>query len=110
MHSKEGSLRSVTGVNHFNYKYDYTASGTRRSVEDSLQCMGLPSLDMVFIHDLSPDNVDMGENWREYFQTALEGAMPELTKMREEGLIKGWGQQAGTYPPEYGVAIGQRSE
>lgn len=87
------------GVNHFNYKYDYSASGTRRSVEDSLQRMGVPSLDMVFIHDLSPDNVDMGENWREYFQTALEGAMPELTRMREEGLIKGWGMGVNTIPP-----------
>lgn len=87
------------GVNHFNYQYDYSASGTRRSIEDSLQRMGVPSLDMVFIHDLSPDNVDMGENWREYFQTALEGAMPELTKMREEGLIKGWGMGVNTIPP-----------
>lgn len=87
------------GVNNFNYTYDYSASGTRRSIEDSLQRMGVPSLDMVFIHDLSPDNVDMGENWRDYFQTALNGAMPELIKMREEGLIKGWGMGVNTIPP-----------
>lgn len=87
------------GVNNFNYKYDYSAAGSRRSIEDSLQRMGVPSLDMVFIHDLSPDNVDMGENWTEYFQTALNGAMPELTKMREEGLIKGWGMGVNTLPP-----------
>lgn len=87
------------GVNNFNYTYDYSASGTRRSIEDSLQRMGVPSLDMVFIHDLSPDNEDMGENWKDYFQTALNGAMPELTKMREEGLIKGWGMGVNTIPP-----------
>ena len=87
------------GVNNFNYQYDYSAAGTRRSIEDSLHRMGVPSMDMVFIHDLSPDNEDMGEDWKEYFQTALKGAMPELTKMREEGLIKGWGMGVNTIPP-----------
>ncbi|MBX3742158.1 MAG: aldo/keto reductase [Akkermansiaceae bacterium] len=75
----------------FNYKYDYTAAGTRRSIEDSLQRMGLSSIDIVFIHDLSPDNGDMKEKWTEYFDIAAKGAMPELTKMRDEGIIKAWG-------------------
>ena len=75
----------------FNYKYDYTADGTRRSIEDSLQRMGLSSIDIVFIHDLSPDNGEMKDKWTEYFDIAAKGAMPELTKMRDEGLIKAWG-------------------
>ena len=75
----------------FTYSYDYSAEGTRRSVEDSLQRLGVPRIDVVFIHDLSPDNKDMGERWVDYFSTALKGAMPELSKMRSEGLIKGWG-------------------
>lgn len=87
------------GKLNFNYKYDYTAAGVRRSVEDSLQRLGLPYLDIVFIHDLSPDNGDMKEKWVEYFDVALKGAMPELTKMREEGLIKGWGLGVNTLEP-----------
>ncbi|QIB51780.1 aldo/keto reductase [Pseudomonas sp. OIL-1] len=87
------------GVNHFNYEYDYSASATRRSIEDSLQRMGVPSLDMVFIHDLSPDNKDLGERWTEYMDQAVEGAMPELIKMREEGLIKGWGMGVNELAP-----------
>lgn len=75
----------------FSYAYDYTAAGVRRSIEDSLQRMGLARIDIVFIHDLSPDNLDMGERWPEYFDAAVKGAMPELTRMREEGLIKAWG-------------------
>ncbi|WP_439481240.1 aldo/keto reductase [Cyclobacterium plantarum] len=75
----------------FDYEYDYSASGVRRSIEDSLQRMGINSLDIVFIHDLSPENGDMKDNWMEYFKVAAKGAMPELTKMKEEGLIKGWG-------------------
>ena len=68
---------------------DYSASATRRSVEDSLQRLGLSRIDVVFIHDLSPDN--FGGKWTEHFEIARKGAMPELTKMREEGMIKGWG-------------------
>lgn len=75
----------------FTYEYDYSAAGIRRSIEDSLQRLGIESIDIVFIHDLSPDNVDMKERWTEYFDIATKGAMPELTKMREEGLIKAWG-------------------
>lgn len=75
----------------FSYEYDYSAAGVRRSIEDSLQRLGISSIDIVFIHDLSPDNGDMGERWPEYFDTAVEGGMPELTRMREEGLIKAWG-------------------
>ncbi|REA62852.1 aldo/keto reductase [Dyadobacter luteus] len=81
------------------YQYDYTAEGVRRSVEDSLQRMGVSSIDIVFIHDLSPDNGDMKDKWVEHFEVARKGAMPELTKMREEGIIKGWGLGVNTIEP-----------
>ena len=83
----------------FTYEYDYTAAGIRRSVEDSLQRLGIESLDIVYIHDLSPDNGDFKGKWTDYFDIAKKGAMPELTKMREEGLIKGWGLGVNTIEP-----------
>ena len=76
----------------FHYRYDYSADGVRRSVEDSLNRLGVAQLDVVFIHDLSPDNEkDLGMPWEQRFAEAARGAMPALTKMREEGLIKAWG-------------------
>ncbi|MCD0488058.1 aldo/keto reductase [Pedobacter sp. MC2016-14] len=87
------------GKMNFGYKYDYTASGVRRSVEDSLQRLGVSSIDIVYIHDLSPDNGDMKQDWLKYFEIAQKGAMPELTKMREEGLIKAWGFGVNTVEP-----------
>ncbi|WP_230975593.1 aldo/keto reductase [Acetobacter garciniae] len=75
----------------FAYRYDYTAEGVRRSVEDSLQRLGLSRIDIVYIHDLSPENRDMGDHWTTYFDQATKGAIPELTRMREEGTIKAWG-------------------
>jgi D-threo-aldose 1-dehydrogenase len=79
------------GNHNFGFRYDYTASGTRRSIEDSLQRMGVSSFDIIFIHDISPENADMKGEWEKYFEIAQKGAMPELTRMREEGIIKGWG-------------------
>jgi D-threo-aldose 1-dehydrogenase len=87
------------GKLNFSYKYDFSAAGVRRSIEDSLQRMGLPYLDIVFIHDLSPDNGDMKDKWTNYFDEAAKGAMPELTKMREEGIIKAWGFGVNTVDP-----------
>lgn len=87
----------------FDFRYDYTAQGVRRSLEDSLQRLGISSIDFVFIHDLSPDNGDMKENWTQYFDQALKGAMSELTRMREEGIIKGWGMGVNSLEPLYRV-------
>ncbi len=75
----------------FAYRYDYTAEGARRSVEDSLQRLGLARLDVVYIHDLSPDNTELQGGWEAAYEIARTGAMRELEKMRDEGLIKAWG-------------------
>ena len=71
--------------------FDYSADGVRRSVEDSLQRMGLDRIDMLFVHDLSPDNTLLPDSWEALFDVAAKGAFPALSKMRDEGLIKGWG-------------------
>ena len=84
-------------VPKFSPKVDYSASATRRSIEDSLQRLGIESIDIAYIHDLSPDF--FGDEWTDKFAEAEKGAMPELTKMREEGLIKGWGLGVNTLPP-----------
>jgi D-threo-aldose 1-dehydrogenase len=46
-------------------------------------------VDIVFVHDLSPDH--FGEDWTKQFDIAAKGAIPALTKMRDEGMIKAWG-------------------
>jgi len=79
--------------------YDYTGAGVRRSVEDSLQRLGIASIDMVFVHDLSPDFPWFDKPWTEYYEVAKKGAFPELNKMREEGLIKAWGLGVNTPDP-----------
>src|SRR6201996_9503480 len=79
--------------------YDYTASGVRRSIEDSLQRLGIDSLDIAYVHDLSSDKKYLPPPWQEQFEIACKGAFPELTRMREEGLVKGWGIGVNTPEP-----------
>jgi D-threo-aldose 1-dehydrogenase len=79
--------------------FDYTASGVRRSIEDSLQRLGIDSIDIVFVHDISPDNKFLPTDWEAQFEIGRKGAFPELTRMREEGAIKGWGIGVNTPEP-----------
>jgi D-threo-aldose 1-dehydrogenase len=81
-----------------NLRYDYTADGVKRSIEDSLQRLGVDALDLVFVHDLSPENPWLPGPWEEQFEIARKGAFPALGKMRDEGVIKGWG--LGVNSPE----------
>ncbi|HYP43720.1 MAG TPA: aldo/keto reductase [Propionibacteriaceae bacterium] len=59
---------------------DYSADGVRRSIEESLQRMGLDRLDLVLVHD-PEDHLD---------QAVLEAA-PALSALRDEGIITGYG-------------------
>jgi D-threo-aldose 1-dehydrogenase len=69
--------------------YDYSADGARRSIEDSLQRLGMARIDVVYIHDIAEDTHK--EGWHELFHTAMTGAAAALTRLREEGVIRAWG-------------------
>jgi len=73
----------------FRVDYDYSADGVRRSIEDSLQRMGLARIDVAYIHDCAEDA--HGADWLEVFDTAMKGAAVALTRLREEGTIRAWG-------------------
>src|SRR5260370_13123471 len=79
--------------------FDYTSSSVRRSIEDSPQRLGIDSLDIVFVHDISPDNKFLPTSWEEQFEIARKGAFPGLTRMRDEGSIKRWGIGVTTPAP-----------
>ena len=60
--------------------FDYSADGVRRSIEESLNRLGLERIDIALIHD--PDD---------HWQAALDGAYPALARLREQGLIRAVG-------------------
>src|SRR6201995_4298772 len=108
--SKVGKLFKASRNNHHAEVYplsdspndivfDYTADGVRRSIEDSLQRLGVDALDIAFVHDISPDFAYFPNGWEEQYEISRKGAFPALSKMRDEGIIRAWGIGVNTPEP-----------
>src|SRR5262245_44706433 len=67
--------------------YDYSSDGALRSIDGSLKRLRVDRLDFVWVHDVAQDF--HGDGWLAQFETARTGAFRALTKLREEGVIKG---------------------
>ncbi|MGO4591146.1 aldo/keto reductase [Paenarthrobacter sp. 2TAF44] len=61
--------------------WDFTEAGIRRSIEDSLERLGLDHVDIAYLHD--PDVHDL--------HAGISQALPALEKLREEGVVKAIG-------------------
>ena len=69
----------------FVQQWDYSASGVRRSVEDSLQRLGIGRIDVAFVHDC--DEVTHGTRYRTVLDQVVTEAIPTLRQMHDEGLV-----------------------
>ena len=58
------------------WRFDFTADGIRRSVEESLERLGVDRLDVAFVHD--PDA---------FLDLATAESFPALQRLRDEGLV-----------------------
>lgn len=70
----------------YSQSWDYSAAGVRRSVEDSLQRLGLARLDAAYVHDC--DAVTHGERYQLVLRQVLDEALPEMQRMKTEGLLR----------------------
>lgn len=59
---------------------DYSRDGVLRSIEASLERLGLDRIDIAFVHD--PDD---------HYREALDGAFPALEELRQQGVISSYG-------------------
>jgi D-threo-aldose 1-dehydrogenase len=69
----------------FRQHWDYSAAGVRRSVEDSLQRLGLDRLDAAFVHDC--DATTHGANADAVRRQVIDEALPALQALKREGVI-----------------------
>ena len=60
--------------------FDYSADGVRRSLEESLERLGLDRIDIALIHD--PDD---------HWPAAIDEAWPALERLRGEGVVRAVG-------------------
>jgi len=84
--------------------YDYSEKGALRSIEGSLNRLGVDRLDFVFVHDPAQDF--HGDAWLAHLETAHTGAFRALTRLRDEGVIRGWGLGVNlTEPVEFTLGL-----
>ncbi len=82
---------------NYDYKHDYSADATKRSIEESLKRTGLDSIDIVYVHDLSEDQV--GDRYDYHMEIAKKGAFKVLSDYKSQGIIKAWGMGVNKIKP-----------
>ncbi|MDQ1856419.1 aldo/keto reductase [Chryseobacterium sp. WLY505] len=82
---------------HYDFLHDYTADAVQKSIEDSLQRTGLSHIDIVYVHDLSEDQV--GDRYPYFLKQARNGAFKILSELRSQGVIKAWGMGVNKIEP-----------
>jgi D-threo-aldose 1-dehydrogenase len=70
-------------------RYDYSESGTLQSLEESMKRLQVDRIDFVWVHDIAQDF--HGDLWIKEFEVARTGAFRALSRLLDEGVIKGWG-------------------
>lgn len=60
--------------------WDFSRDGIRRSLDESLERLGLDHLDVLYLHD--PDDHE---------REALDEALPAMVELREEGIVRAIG-------------------
>jgi len=68
---------------------DYSQDGTLRAIEGSLKRLGTDRIEIAFVHDVAQDFY--GDDWLSMFEAARTGAFRALDRLRDEGVIRGWG-------------------
>lgn len=69
--------------------WDYSAAGVRRSIEDSLQRLGLARLDVAFVHDC--DAATHGASAAAVLRQVIDETLPTLHALKREGVIRAVG-------------------
>lgn len=83
------ALNGYVDILPFRQHWDFSAAGTRRSVEDSLQRLGLPCLDVAYVHD--PDAATHGIRAPDVLRQVIDETLPALRQLKREGLLRAIG-------------------
>lgn len=70
-------------------QYDYTYDGARRSLESSLERLGIDRVDILLCHDI--DVWTHGGSQPGIYETAAKGILPALADLKEQGVIRAFG-------------------
>jgi D-threo-aldose 1-dehydrogenase len=79
--------------------YDYSHDGVLRSVEFSLERLGIDRIDILFAHDLDLFNHRTPEALAARIDAFLTGGYKALLRLREEGVIAAFGAGVNEWEP-----------
>jgi D-threo-aldose 1-dehydrogenase len=80
---------AYTDIPAFEVEYDYSEDGALRSLDASLERLGLDRVDTLFIHDI--DRWTHGEAQPARFREAMTGAYRALRRLRDQGVVSAVG-------------------
>ena len=72
-------------------RFDYSYDGFMRSIEFSLERLGVDSIDIIFIHDVDVFTHKSAEARDHHVKTILQSGIKALRKLRDEKVIKAFG-------------------
>lgn len=79
--------------------YDYSYDGVMRSVEFSLERLGVDRIDILFAHDLDVFNHKSQAALDARLKELMEGGYKALVKLRDDGVIKAFGAGINEWQP-----------
>jgi len=79
--------------------YDFSYDGVMRSVEDSLERLGVDRIDVLFAHDLDIFNHGSWEKLEALLKNFIDSGYNALLALRDEGVIKAFGAGVNEWQP-----------
>ena len=77
--------------------YDYGYDAVMRSVEDSLERLGVHRVDALFAHDL--DAFNQGDALQDRLEELMAGGYRALVSLRDQGVIRAFGAGVNQWQP-----------
>lgn len=84
--------------------YDYSHDGVMRSVEFSLERLGVARIDILYAHDLDLFNHGTEDVLSGYLGEFVEGGYKALLSLRDQGVIKAFGAGLNDWRPSQWLA------
>ena len=78
--------------------FDYSRDGVMKSLEDSLERLGMDRVDILLVHDPDYENAEV------HYKQAMDEAFPALVDLREQGVIGAVGAGMNQWEMEWEFA------
>ena len=81
----------------FSCRFDFSAEGIRRGLEDTFQRLGMNRIDLLLIHDLDPVRLGADEYYR-HLEVFRSSGLTELLNLKKQGIVQAIGMGIKYHP------------